>query len=41
MPWIPRYLRNEGNFIISLGGLVQWLGAQAESAEEGLALVAR
>ena len=31
VPWIPRYLRNEGNFIISLGGLVQWLGAQAES----------
>jgi electron-transferring-flavoprotein dehydrogenase len=30
VPWIPSYLRNEGNFIISLGGLVQWLGAQAE-----------
>ena len=25
------YLHNEGNFIISLGGLVQWLGTQAES----------
>jgi electron-transferring-flavoprotein dehydrogenase len=31
VPWIPQYLRNEGNFIVSLGGLVQWLGAQAES----------
>jgi electron-transferring-flavoprotein dehydrogenase len=31
VPWIPRYLRNEGNFIISLGGLVQWMGAQAEN----------
>ncbi len=31
VPWIPRYLRNEGNFIISLGGLVQWMGTQAES----------
>jgi len=31
VPWIPKYLRNEGNFIISLGGLVQWMGAQAEN----------
>src|ERR1044072_1973284 len=31
VPWIPRYLRNEGNFIISLGGLVQWMGTQAEN----------
>ncbi len=31
VPWIPSYLRNEGNFIISLGGLVQWLGTQAEA----------
>ena len=31
VPWIPGYLRNEGNFIISLGGLVQWMGTQAEA----------
>ena len=31
VPWIPKYLRNEGNFIISLGGLVQWMGSQAEN----------
>ena len=31
VPWIPGYLRNHGNFIISLGGLVQWMGTQAES----------
>jgi len=31
VPWIPKYLHNEGNFIISLGGLVQWLGTQAEA----------
>jgi len=31
VPWIPKYLRNEGNFIISLGGLVQWMGTQAEN----------
>ena len=31
VPWIPQYLRNEGNFIISLGGLVQWMAAQAET----------
>jgi len=31
VPWIPGYLRNEGNFIVSLGGLVQWLGTQAEA----------
>ena len=31
VPWIPQYLRNEGNFIISLGGLVQWMGTQAEA----------
>ncbi len=31
VPWIPKYLRNEGNFIISLGGLVQWMGGQAEN----------
>ena len=31
MPWIPQYLRNEGNFIISLGGLVQWMATQAET----------
>jgi electron-transferring-flavoprotein dehydrogenase len=29
VPWIPPYLRNEGNFIISLGGLVQWMGDRA------------
>ncbi|HRK56282.1 MAG TPA: electron transfer flavoprotein-ubiquinone oxidoreductase [Burkholderiaceae bacterium] len=28
---LPRCFANEGNFIISLGELVQWLGAQAES----------
>ncbi len=31
VPWIPGYLHNQGNFIISLGGLVQWMGAQAEA----------
>ena len=31
IPWLPRYLHNEGNFIISLGGLVQWMGTQAEA----------
>src|SRR5688572_3309872 len=30
VPWIPRYLHNEGNFIISLGGLVAWMATQAE-----------
>jgi electron-transferring-flavoprotein dehydrogenase len=30
VPWIPQYLHNEGNVIISLGGLVAWLGTQAE-----------
>jgi len=31
VPWIPKYLHNEGNFIISLGGLVAWMGTQAEA----------
>src|ERR1700754_611569 len=31
VPWIPSYLHNEGNFIISLGGLVAWMGTQAEA----------
>src|SRR5688572_23382538 len=31
VPWIPHYLRNEGNFIISLGGLVAWMATQAEA----------
>src|SRR5882672_8171370 len=26
VPWIPPSLHNQGNFIISLGGLVSWLG---------------
>jgi electron-transferring-flavoprotein dehydrogenase len=30
MPWIPSYLHNDGNFIVSLGGLVQWMATQAE-----------
>jgi electron-transferring-flavoprotein dehydrogenase len=30
LPWLPRSLHNQGNFIISLGGLNQWLAAQAE-----------
>ena len=30
VPWIPPSLHNEGNFIISLGGLAGWLGGQAE-----------
>jgi electron-transferring-flavoprotein dehydrogenase len=30
LPWLPRSLHNEGNFIISLGGLNQWLATQAE-----------
>ena len=29
-PWIPQYLHNDGNLIISLGGLVQWMGTKAE-----------
>jgi electron-transferring-flavoprotein dehydrogenase len=31
VPWIPQYLHNDGNFIISLGGLVAWMGTQAEA----------
>jgi electron-transferring-flavoprotein dehydrogenase len=31
VPWLPRYLHNQGNFIISLGGLVAWMGTQAEA----------
>ncbi len=31
VPWIPSYLHNEGNFIISLGGLVAWMATQAEA----------
>ena len=31
VPWMPGYLHNQGNFIISLGGLVQWMGTQAEA----------
>ena len=30
---LPQSLRNEGNFIISLGGLCQWLAEQAERLE--------
>ena len=30
LPWLPKSLHNTGNFIISLGGLNQWLAAQAE-----------
>jgi len=30
VPWLPRYLHNEGNFIISLGSLVGWMATQAE-----------
>jgi electron-transferring-flavoprotein dehydrogenase len=30
LPWLPRSLHNQGNFIISLGGLNQWLATQAE-----------
>jgi electron-transferring-flavoprotein dehydrogenase len=30
LPWLPRYLHNDGNFIISLGGLVAWMATQAE-----------
>jgi electron-transferring-flavoprotein dehydrogenase len=30
LPWLPRSLHNEGNFIVSLGGLNQWLATQAE-----------
>ena len=29
-PFIPHTMHNEGNFIISLGNLCRWLGAQAE-----------
>ncbi len=32
LPVIPAALRNEGNHIISLGRLVQWLGGRAEAA---------
>jgi electron-transferring-flavoprotein dehydrogenase len=31
VPWIPQYLHNDGNFVISLGGLVAWMGTQAEA----------
>jgi electron-transferring-flavoprotein dehydrogenase len=31
VPWIPQYLHNDGNFIVSLGGLVAWMGSQAEA----------
>src|ERR1041384_763902 len=31
VPWIPGYLHNRGNFIISLGGLVGWMATQAEA----------
>jgi electron-transferring-flavoprotein dehydrogenase len=31
VPWIPKYLHNQGNFIISLGGLVEWMATQAEA----------
>ena len=31
LPGIPGYLHNQGNFIISLGGLVQWMATQAEA----------
>jgi electron-transferring-flavoprotein dehydrogenase len=30
LPWLPPSLHNAGNFIISLGGLNQWLAVQAE-----------
>ena len=30
LPWLPKSLHNTGNFIISLGGLNQWLATQAE-----------
>ena len=30
LPWLPQSLHNTGNFIISLGGLNQWLATQAE-----------
>jgi electron-transferring-flavoprotein dehydrogenase len=30
VPWLPAELHNEGNFIVSLGGLNQWLATQAE-----------
>src|SRR4051812_4470589 len=30
LPWIPPYLHNRGNFIVSLGGLVAWMALQAE-----------
>jgi electron-transferring-flavoprotein dehydrogenase len=30
LPWMPQYLHNTGNFIISLGGLVGWMATQAE-----------
>jgi electron-transferring-flavoprotein dehydrogenase len=31
VPWTPQYLHNEGNVIVSLGGLVAWMGTQAEA----------
>jgi electron-transferring-flavoprotein dehydrogenase len=30
-PFVPRLMRNEGNYIVSVGRLCQWLGAQAET----------
>ncbi len=32
LPYLPPSLHNEGNFIISLGGLTPWLGQEAEKA---------
>ncbi len=31
IPWFPSYLHNDGNFIVSLGGLVGWMAGQAEA----------
>jgi electron-transferring-flavoprotein dehydrogenase len=33
VPWIPSYLHNDGNFIVSLGGLVSWMATQAEALD--------
>jgi electron-transferring-flavoprotein dehydrogenase len=33
VPWLPSTLHNEGNFIVSLGGLTAWLATQAEQLE--------
>ena len=32
LPWIPRFLHKSGGLVLSLGQLMQWVGAQVQSA---------